>query len=552
MRSPIVALTWEIWRRGHRSASLALGCVVACSLVNLATPERLRASETGQALFPPLFGLLMVISFLLLMGVFNYTEYSSSKEWNGFPYRLFVLPLRTWQLVTLPMLLGVVSVELVYVAWIKLVWTRETILTPEWFAVVLGAYMIFYQTTIWGLPGFRIVRILVLGLGGVSSIAVACLPMFDKIIPSPWFSERRLIPITVAMAAIAFVIAWSAVARQRRGGGRRQSQFTTVLELVSDVMPRRTKDFASPAGALFWFEWRRSGLLLPLCTAFALVVIFFPYSWVYRTDPRSTMDTLVRILAVPIVLAFATGKGFIKPEFWSTNLAFPTFLATRPLSSGEMVISKMKAAALSVAITWVLVLSFIALWLPLWADTTQLKQLLIEFRMFYPHSWHVITILFLAGLVVFTWRCMVSGLWVGLSGSRLYYFGSLFLQVIVPVLLLLAAGICSNTIDSEIREHAERLNTIVFSAVGWILALAVMAKLWITVFSWSKITPRRTWQYLLIWSGATLCFVALGILSRPWADIYRPERLSILGALLLFPFARLGLAPLFLSKNRHR
>ena len=210
MRSPIAALTWEIWRRGHRSASLTLGCVVVCALVNLATPERLRASETGQALFPPLFGLLMVISFLLLMGVFNYTEFSSSKEWNGFPYRLFVLPLRTWQLVTLPMLLGVVSVELMYVAWIKLVWTHDTIPAPEWFAVVLGAYMIFYQTTIWGLAGFRIMRILVLGLGGVSSIGVACLPMYDKIIPSPWFSEKRLIVIMVPMAVIAFVIAWSA------------------------------------------------------------------------------------------------------------------------------------------------------------------------------------------------------------------------------------------------------------------------------------------------------------------------------------------------------
>ena len=321
---------------------------------------------------------------------------------------------------------------------------------------------------------------------------------------------------------------------------------------MSDVTPRRTKRFASPASAQFWFEWRRSGLLLPACTAFALILIFGPFSWVYRNDPRSTMDTLVRILAVPIVLAFATGKGFIKPEFWSTNLALPTFLATRPLSSGEVVISKMKVAALSVAITWVLVLSFIALWLPLWADTTQLKRLLIEFRMFYPHSWHVITILFVIALVVLTWRCMVSGLWVGLSGSRLYYIGSLCLQVIVPALLLPAAGICSNIIDSEIREHTEGLNTIVFSAVGWILALAVMAKLWITVFSWSKITPRRTWQYLLIWTVATLGFVALGILSRPWADMYRLERLYILGALLIFPFARLGLAPSSLAKNRHR
>ena len=552
MRSPLAGLTWEIWQRGRRSACLALGCLSLCALVNLASPERLRASEAGQALFTPLYGLLMVVSFLLWFGIFNYTEFNSTKEWNGFPYRLFALPLRTWQLVALPMGLGVVSVELLFIAWVKLVLTRENIVMPEWFAMLLGAYMLFYQAALWGLAGFRITRILVLGFGGASSIGVACLPMFANSIPSPWLSEKRLGAIVVGLALVAFGTAWASVARQRCGGGRRRSWIKTQLERISDAIPRRSKGFASPAAAQFWFEWRRTGLVLPVCAAFALVVMIAPLAWFNRDDPRYTMQVLVRVLAMPIVFAFAIGKGFIKPEFWSPNLSLPAFLAVRPLPAGEFVLSKMRVAALSVAMTWVLVIAFFSLWLPFCADITQLKRHWIEFQMFYPHTWHAITLLYFAGFVVLTWRCMVGGLWVGLSGKSSYYIGALCLQVIVPTVLLIVGAIWSDTIDSEIRDHPDRVNSLVLSLIGWILALAVVAKGWFAVFSWTKITPRRTQQYLLLWTGATLCFVALGILSRPPLDVYRLEHLYVLAALLLFPLARLGLAPSSFARNRHR
>jgi hypothetical protein len=264
------------------------------------------------------------------------------------------------------------------------------------------------------------------------------------------------------------------------------------------------------------------------------------------------VDTLVKVLCIPVVLAFAIGKGFIKPEFWSANLALPNFIAVKPLTAGEFVMAKMKVAAWSVAVTWLLVLGFIALWLPLWADTTWLKQLLSRFQIFYPHSWQAITILYLAGLMVLTWRCLVSGLWVGLSGNRLYYVGSLCLQVIVPSLVLLACGIWSDSIDEQIRIHPELVKSGALTVTGWVLALAVVSKIWFAVFSWRKISPRRCWQYLLLWSGATLGFVSLAILSRPPFDFYRLEHLFILGAFLLFPFARLGFAPLSLTGNRNR
>ena len=493
----------------------------------------------------------MVVSFLLVVGIFNYTEFNSAKDWNGFPYRLFVLPVRTWQLVALPMLFGVAAVELVYVAWIKLVWIHGETSLPGWFGVVLGAYMVLYQTALWSLAGFRIIRVLVLSLGGLSSVAVACLPFFSKNSASPWFSETRLVVIMVGMTLLAFVAAWMVVGRQRCGGGRRQNWIKGLIERIGDAMPRRTNDFASPAAAQFWFEWRRWGLLLPGCVAFALACMA-SISWVNRTDPRFTNYLLGRILGMPLVLAFVLGKGVVKPDFWSTNLALPGFLAIRPLREGEFVACKMKVAAVSALITCSLVAGFIALWLPLWADTTQLRLPMVFSRVLHPHSWQIFVVLYFAVFVVVTWRCLVSDLWAGLSGSRSYYIGCLCLGVMLPALLLLACGIWSDTIASQIHNHPNVVAIAAGSAIGWTLALLVILKLWCAVFYWSKSTPRRTLQYLLIWVGATLCFIALAVLSTPWADTFRLEHLFVLAALLLMPLARLGLAPWALGKNRHR
>src|SRR6516162_7805282 len=151
MRSPVAALTWEIWRRGRRSATAVLACITFCAIINRIIPD------TNHALFSTVFGLLMVFSFAFLLGLFNCTEFNSTREWNGFPYRLFVLPVPTWLLVAAPMGIGLITVEAVYFAWIKLVWTHGQLENPDtthgvlWLGVVLGAWLTYYQTTLWSL-----------------------------------------------------------------------------------------------------------------------------------------------------------------------------------------------------------------------------------------------------------------------------------------------------------------------------------------------------------------------------------------------------------------
>ena len=552
MRSPLLALTWEIWRQKRRSALIVLGCVSFCALVNLVVTDSMRASVLASTLLHTVNGLLMTLSILWTFEIFNYTEFDSAKEWHGFPYRLFVLPVRTWQLVALPLLLGLVAVETVYWAWVKLVLNHGEIPKPEWFAVVGGAYVLFYQTAIWSLAQFRVIRMIVLGVMGTSAIAVACLPFLNLLLSSLGLPERRAIQLLVALAIFAVVTAWAVVDRQRHSGGRRRSWVKAQCERLIDALPRRTRDFASPAAAQFWLEWRRTGWLLPASTAVTLVFGISPITWFNRSDPEFTLSGLLIISVMLLVLAFVVGKGFVKPEFWTSSLDLPSFSVVRPLPTGEMVVAKMKVAALSVAIAWALVIAYLSLWLMLWANTRLLQAAMFMIRTIYPSFWPVVIVMSVAGLMVLTWRCLASGLWTGMSGNRRLYAWTSALQVLAPALLALACGIWSDDIDAAIKAHPLEAMSFTLRVIGWLLALAVLLKLGLAVFAWQQITPRRMLRYLLIWSAATLGFVVLAVLAGSFMDTYRCEHLYVLAAFLLFPLARLGLAPRFLARNRFR
>jgi hypothetical protein len=325
-----------------------------------------------------------------------------------------------------------------------------------------------------------------------------------------------------------------------------------LVEWIVDRLPRRTKKFSSPAAAQFWFEWRRAGLLLPAAVAFALFVVIAPVSWETRDDPHFPMATLVWIIILPVVLGILLGKGFAKAEFYSRNLLVPSFLAVRPMSAADIVAAKMKVAAVSVLITWIMVAAFLAAWFPLCTNTANLQPDLYEFRIFYPHSWWLIIALCFAGFALLTWSCLIGEMWSGLTGKNSYYFGSIGFQIGAPLLVLIACAIWSQDIDAFAKRHPDFLKVHFVQITGWVLAALIVVKMWLGASAWSKVEPRHSRRYVIVWASGTLCLIVFAILSRPPMDIERQSHIFLLLALLLFPFARVGLAPLSLDENRAR
>ena len=202
-----------------------------------------RATDDGREQLLTLNGLLACGSIFLVFGIFNYTEFNPQKQWTGFPYHLFTLPMRTWRLVALPMIAGVGAAELTYLAWVKLVFVHDELVRPGWFAVLIGAYLVFFQTILWTLAGFRILRIIVLSLVGTSLVGVAFMPFLSKLPPEWWLSENVLMAALAALALLAYLTAWNVVSRQRTGGGVRENWVKKRAEQILDLLPRRRSAF---------------------------------------------------------------------------------------------------------------------------------------------------------------------------------------------------------------------------------------------------------------------------------------------------------------------
>ena len=423
----------------------------------------------------------MVCTFFLVFGIFHFAEFNPRKNWHGFPYRLFTLPVPTWLLVGVPMVLGLISVEIVYLAWAKLVFAPLGNDITFWPAASLGSGIICYQALVWSLAGFRITRILSLGFAGIVFLQLAIMPFASELFhvnqPEVVTTLTFLFP---ALAFAAFLGGWFSVERQRRGGGRGRGWLKLQIAKLVDILPRREKSFASPTAAQFWFEWRRAGLLLPISVGSVLLLIFIPISWFTRTDPSSTLFTLGWALALPIILATVIGKGFAKPDFWSADMAVPPFLAVRPLASGEMIVTKMKVAALSVAISWLLVLAFLGLWLPSWPNSSDLKDLWGALAIIHNSLLlYAILGLLLLLLMLLSWRAMVSSFWIGLSGNTKRFVSAALLHTIAFSILIWAIVFWVNHFDSKQLERY----------ISWLsltLILAVLLKLWLAAFAWKK------------------------------------------------------------------
>lgn len=546
MASPTTALLWEIWWRRRWTVVAVAGLTVAGHVVDLL--ER-RTGEAGSDA-SSLATLLGMTAFLLLFAVFNYTDSSEGRGVGGFPRRLFTLPVTALRVVSVPMLAGVAAIELLYLLWMEPL-SRDGSVSVPFVGVLLAAFMVCYLSALWTLERAGSLRLLVLGLIAIALFAVGLLPTFPPTPPPRWRSEIVLAGAVSGLAVFAFLLAWHHVARLRAGGGAHRAE--SLLHWIPLVTPTRRKPFSSPEAAHFWFEWRSSGLVLPALVGGVVLLVILPVSWLVGPDATYTLRLLLLSLALPVVLSIPIGIAFSKPTFWSEDLAVPPFVAVRPMSSEDLVAIKVRVALVSAALSWVLVLVSVAIWLSSWGNLDSLSRLALQLWAFHGHSveavYGIAVLIVLAGIFL-TWRFLVSRLWSGLSGTRPMFVGSV-LSIVIFVIASLVFD--ADRLPGWLLSDPERL-----APVAWIAAVLVIAKYWIAAYAWRAVAPRYLRLYLLIWLAATVSFLALGIVLWGILRIYLPldgERslsVVILLALCAVPLARIGLAPMQLARNRHR
>ena len=260
MRSPTTALLWEIWRQHRWTVAVVAVLTVAGRLIDFIDTGG-RAGDAGPE-SSPLPILLAMIAFLLLLGIFNYTEPSGNRGIGCFPRRLFTLPVTSLRLVTVPLLAGIASIELLYLLWMDPL-SRGGSASAPFVAVLLAALIVFYLWALWSLERLGSLRLIMLGVIAVALFSIGMLPSFPPTPPPPWRSEIVLAGLVAGVAVVMFLLTWRHVARLRAGGGRSADRAGSLSARIAEAAPTRRRPFASPAAAHFWFEWRSSGMVLP-------------------------------------------------------------------------------------------------------------------------------------------------------------------------------------------------------------------------------------------------------------------------------------------------
>src|SRR5262249_55578681 len=107
MRSPALALGWELWAR-NRFGLTALGIwAILASILLQVLPGRMARSLVVEATM-----VLACFGYIYLMWILFYAESTLANNGIGFPPRLFTAPVSTAWLVAWPMLYGVAAMVL--------------------------------------------------------------------------------------------------------------------------------------------------------------------------------------------------------------------------------------------------------------------------------------------------------------------------------------------------------------------------------------------------------------------------------------------------------
>ena len=543
MRSPAAAIAWE-FRQGLDWGLIALtGYLVVLATIKLIEPGWTFNMDSAER-----FGVVVMVplttTFLYVLTVFSFgLSGDVAGRTSMYPARLFMLPVSTAALAGWPMLYGAGAMAILWLATRYLaVWPSGFDIPVIWPALTAVTLLAWTQALMWmpyGVRGLRVI-LAVLWLSAIDSIVLLALRYHA--------SEAVMIAIVAPQIPLAYVAARFAVARARRGDVPDwRGLFARPVRTV-DVPARRRADFASPASAQEWFEWRRHGWTLP-----GWIAILLPFELALLRAAGST-EALVFLIVLgvlitpPFMAAFTAAAVARSNPSMSDPYGLTPFIATRPVTSASLIAAKLKAMIWSTVASWALVLVAIPIglrWSGTWPVFTEKMRQATEFMGALRTV--VLVLLILALCIAATWKQLVQGLFIGLTGREWLIKGTVLFAVAV------FSGL--GPLGQWIYDNAS-VQRVIWGALPLILAVLVGAKMsaatWVATRLWrNRVLGDRTLVAGAAgWCGAVLALY--GVLAWFLSTPFFPRYLLMLLAILFVPLARLSAAPLALTWNRHR
>jgi hypothetical protein len=549
-QTPTGGILWEIWGRREINFAWHVAALFA-SLLCIQWILHGVSEVTGAVLtLVPLTCFLG--SYLDLLTCFGYIEINARTVQIGYPCRLLLKPIGTVQLALVPMFCGGAVVVAVFFLWNQLILRPLGLnipLDPLWLGAVLLSFFWWIQALAWGVPLFP-GRPFITLLVAVTHLLVGLCPLTPLGNSACW---RWLLLASMILTSVLFAITGLKWMRRGvwEGPSRLSALWRTSRTRRARLTPRR---FGSPFLAQFWLEWRRWGLMLPGLAGgvvFAIVPLIF-VTGKHLVEPSSGFEferiTLTLMLVVPLVLAGALGMAFGKMDPLLPTGEIPIYIGIRPMTNGGFVVAKLAMTLATSALTWLVTLAAGCFWLTLLGNGT----LLSGASSLTPYGFTAFAtgcIPALCLLILVTWKNLLAGMGVGLTGRIWVSMLFLFWRLTVGIGLL--ALIFEAAIDISLKETLLRW-------MSWILMVCLVSKIALSTAAFHLGLRRKA-----ITGGAVGWivggWVVCGLFVAGYAGLvcHALNKLDIwswiaLAGFLALPLTDLAFAPLALAWNRHR
>jgi hypothetical protein len=535
MRSPAQAIAWEFSRRHGRGAVAIVTYFVGLGLFRLVMRARGQAIELDELQMALVLTIPMTTAFIYFLAVFSFGLGGDlAARQSMFPARFFALPVTTADLTAWPMVYGCAVIVTLWAA-IRLIgpWPSTVHVPGIWPGLLAASLLAWTQALTWmpyPVPGLRVIAT-ILWLGAIDTIVILAMHFHA--------GEFVMLALLAPNVPLAYVVARRAVARSRRGDipdWSRRMRGDGVRGYGTRAASRR---FRSAADAQTWFEWRRHGRRLP-----ALVAILLPFEAVllftFRDTPALVLETVLAMLATPAFMA-----GFVAASVSDSSLQ--GFAGTRPMSTAVLTASPVRAASWSTGATWMLVCVAVPLalvasgTLPIVIERARATQTVFGT----PRSIAILLGGFV-GFVLWTWKRLVQGLYLGLTGREWLIKGYALLTLSLLTLVGPVLWLAGN----------RRIISAVWDGLPWIFGVLVALKMAAVCWTGVRLFRQRLVSDRALVIGAACWTASVFVLDAVFVWFvdtpYVPHYMLMLMAILAVPLARISAAPVALASNRHQ
>ena len=549
-RTPTGGMLWEIWGR-HKWGLLWPVLLLAANVLVVRLKGPVPADSLWAIIPIVVAGSCFVGTYLHLLTMFGYIEANAQTVKLGFPGRLLLKPVSTARLALTPMAAGGLATTIMLALWLELALVPIGLIPPLgarallWAGSVQLSFFWWAQALAWGLPLFP-AKSLILFTVAAAHLLIGVMPLMPENGLSRWAW-----PVMAVMLVSALPAAWMGLNLMRQGRWEGPLRISMPWSrLRTTWRPAAPQRFASAFAAQFWLEWRRQGLLMPhLCGGIALGLpgIFGFVKAVGEGSP-SVEAMLNILLMIPLVFSGLLATMSARFDTLDAIGEVPIYISIRPMTNGGFVIAKLVMALASSALTWLITAVVACSWLAFLGTGTLFSKLGAA-----THCGSMALALgcvpILVLLVIVTWKNLVGGIWVGLTGRRWAVGLHTFLKFVFYIGLV--GAVAAANLYESLRD------TLVHWLPGIVIAALAM-KIMVSIGAFglglqrNAITPGVVgW----IVGGWLVCGIFVASYASLVCRLMDQTDLWIwagLAGFLVVPLAELALAPLALAWNRHR